>query len=120
MQRARRWLQSGHGVGLHTATHPFCSTLSGTQAMLEIATAADMLRESLAISDIALAYPFGDPLPAHIEQTLLQSARLTCCLGVGGLSQRGTSIETLQRATGEIGINDGVFGRAALRAILGR
>jgi len=114
------WQRRGHQVGLHTRTHPFCSRLSSTEIEAEIIKPARDLCDRLDLSSVPFAYPFGNRLPRTTEQELSASDRLTCLLGIDGLSTRGTPPCDLERARAESGLDDSLFVRPLVRALRGR
>lgn len=125
----RAWVASGHDVGLHTATHPFCSQLTAADMQAEFVGPATLLRHELApaypqaagVRPLPFAYPFGDRLadPA-LERVVHGRAGLSCMLGVEGLSRLGTPPWRLERVEGEAGLDLRLFGRPVMRAITRR
>jgi peptidoglycan/xylan/chitin deacetylase (PgdA/CDA1 family) len=112
------WRRRGHEIGLHTRTHPFCSRLNGREIEAEIVEPARELRERLRLTSVPFAYPFGDRLPQEQEEGVAEMGRLSCLLGIRGLSPQGTPPYHLDRARAESGLNDSVFGRPLLSAVL--
>jgi peptidoglycan/xylan/chitin deacetylase (PgdA/CDA1 family) len=114
------WRRRGHQVGLHTRTHPFCSRLTTAEVEAELVEPARELRDRLRLSSVPFAYPFGDRLPREREGEVAAMGRLSCLLGINGLSPRGTPPCHLRRANAEVGVNDSVFALPLLRAVRGR
>jgi len=110
------WRRRGHEIGLHTRTHPFCSRLNAREIEAEIVEPARELRERLHLTSVPFAYPFGDRLPREQEEGVAAMGRLSCLLGIRGLSPRGTPPYHLDRARAEAGLHDSVFGRPLLHA----
>ena len=111
------WRRRGHEVGLHTRTHPFCSRLNAGEIEAEIVEPARELRDRLRLTSVPFAYPFGDRLPREREGDVAATGRLSCLLGINGLSPRGTPPHHLDRAKAEAGLNDSVFARPLLSAV---
>ena len=113
------WRDLGHSVGLHTATHPFCSVLSRTELEDELVTPAWQLRRRLSLPSLPFAYPFGDRI-ASAETASAVSARagLSCMLGVDGLSMPRTSPLQLQRVDAEAGLDLHLFAKPVRSALV--
>lgn len=114
----RAWRARGHGVGLHTRSHPFCDRLATADLDVEIVAPARELRRELGIDFLPFAYPFGNRLPARREAQVADEAGLACMLGVGGLSRRGTDPLRLDRVAGEDGLDHSLFGKPMVEAML--
>lgn len=114
------WSRRGHQVGLHTRTHPFCSRLTTVEIELELIEPARELRDRQHLTSLPFAYPFGDRLPREREGEVAARGRLSCLLGINGLSPLGTPAHHLDRANAEEGVNYSVFVRPLLRAFRGR
>ncbi len=115
------WIARGQCVGLHTATHPFCSGLSEDGIRREIIEPAELLRQRLGIDILGFAYPFGDRIASQrLEQQTCEAARLTTMLGVTGTSVMGTPSWRLERVDAEQGLNACLYARPMMRAVLGR
>lgn len=115
------WIARGQCVGLHTATHPFCSGLSEDGIRREIIEPAQLLRQRLGIDNLAFAYPFGDRIASlRLEQQTCKAAGLTTMLGVTGTSVIGTPSWRLERIDTEQGLDVRLYTRPMLRAALGR
>jgi peptidoglycan/xylan/chitin deacetylase (PgdA/CDA1 family) len=109
-----RWRADGHGVGLHTATHPDCSRLDAAGVRDEILDPARRLQADLGSRSLALSYPFGQRCsPAH-ERLLAESGLFDCALGIRGFSRRGTDRLRLERASIEDDMPFSVYGKAFL------
>jgi peptidoglycan/xylan/chitin deacetylase (PgdA/CDA1 family) len=113
----RNWVGRGHTVGLHTHSHPFCSQLSDDQIEMEILAPARQLNKQLCRNSVPFAYPFGDRLPPEKEAHIRESGSISCLLGTGGFSDRGTSPFELNRVEPEESIDAEVFGRPIIQAI---
>jgi peptidoglycan/xylan/chitin deacetylase (PgdA/CDA1 family) len=109
-----RWLAAGHAVGLHTATHPFCSRLSREEIRREIEEPAALLRARFSLRFLPFAYPFGVRLDEAAERQLYDERVVDCVLGIAGLALRGTPHYRLERACIEEGCAFSVFGRVLL------
>jgi peptidoglycan/xylan/chitin deacetylase (PgdA/CDA1 family) len=108
------WLANGHGVGLHTATHPDCSRLDADGVRAEIIEPAAWLSAEIGSASVPFSYPFGRRCaPAH-EPILGQAGVLDCALGVRGFSRRGTDPLHLERASIEGDMRFSVYGKAFL------
>ena len=85
----RQWIEAGHSVGLHTATHPDCSRLEPSDASAEIEAPAAVLRSELGVESVPFSYPFGRRFPSAVERRLVHERVITCALGVAGFSLAG-------------------------------
>jgi peptidoglycan/xylan/chitin deacetylase (PgdA/CDA1 family) len=114
------WIQGGNSVGLHTDSHPFCSKLDDQEIVEEIVDATGKLtrRTNLLAHTLPFSYPFGDRLPVVKEKALMDQGYFSCLLGVGGLNLRGTPPHQINRACVDIGIDNRVFGRPLIHALL--
>ncbi|HEX7300626.1 MAG TPA: polysaccharide deacetylase family protein [Solirubrobacteraceae bacterium] len=108
------WLAGGHGVGLHTATHPDCSRLDGDGVRAEILEPAERLRAELGVASLPFSYPFGRRCEPRHEPILLDAGVLDCALGIRGFSRRGTDPLHLERASIEGDMRFSVYGKAFL------
>jgi peptidoglycan/xylan/chitin deacetylase (PgdA/CDA1 family) len=109
-----RWLADGHGIGLHTDTHPDCSKLDDDGVRAEILDPARRLCADIGCTSVAFSYPFGRKCRPAQERLLAESGLLDCALGVGGFSPRGTGPLGLERASIEGDMRFSVYGRAFL------
>jgi peptidoglycan/xylan/chitin deacetylase (PgdA/CDA1 family) len=115
------WIARGQFVGLHTATHPFCSRLSEDGIKSEIIEPAQMLRRRLGIDKLGFAYPFGDRIASlQLEQQTCEAAGLTAMLGVTGTSVIGTPPWRMERIDAEQGLDVCLYTRPMMKAALGR
>lgn len=113
----QRWLDAGHGVGLHTRSHPDCGRLAPEEVVAEIVEPAAQLRARLGLSELPLSYPFGSRLAADGERQLVQSGVVNCALGSGGVVPARTPAHRLDRADAENAPRFNLFGRVLLRSI---
>ena len=113
----RVWMDRGHGVGLHTCSHPFCSRIKPESIEEEIVRPVEQLRQQLGLDAIPFAYPFGDRLVPEQEQALIDRGLFTCLLGTGGFSPCSSSPYTLDRVDAEPGTHSEVFGRPIIREL---
>ena len=111
-------LSRGHEVGLHTKSHPLCSQLDNDGVIREIVRPAKMLRETLGLSYLPFAYPFGERLDQDREKELFDSGVFNCALGVTGMSFKGCPAYRLNRSDCELGSEFSVFGRHMLSSML--
>lgn len=111
------WQSLGHGVGLHTASHPFCGVLDREFAAAEILEPARELRERLRIERLAFAYPFGHRLPKDLELDVMDRAGLSCMLGTNGVSSVGTVPHQIERANTEFDLYGELYGRPLARTL---
>ena len=109
-----RWLDRGHGVGLHTHTHPMCSRLDAAGVRAEIIEPAEFLRRRLPLQSLPFSYPFGRRLAPDVERDLYEQGVFDCALGIGGFAPAGTPPFRLERACADRGVGFSVFGRALL------
>jgi peptidoglycan/xylan/chitin deacetylase (PgdA/CDA1 family) len=107
-------LAHGHGVGLHTATHPDCGRLDADGVRAEIVEPAERLRAELGVASLPFSYPFGRRCKASIEPILMDAGVLDCALGIRGFSRRGTDPLHLERASIEGDMRFSVYGKAFL------
>src|SRR5262249_54439821 len=110
----KRWLAAGHGVGLHTASHPFCSRLSAEGIRAEIEEPAALLRAELGLCFLPFSYPFGIRLAKAAERRLSEDEVFACAFGIEGFVPRGTPAYRLERACIEGDLAFTVFGTALL------
>jgi peptidoglycan/xylan/chitin deacetylase (PgdA/CDA1 family) len=114
-EEAEALLAAGHGIGLHTLTHPYCSRLSDGEIEDEIVHPAADLRARFELSFMPFSYPFGDRMAETKERELLARGVFDCAFGNSGFARRGTAPHRLER----VGIEGGgiawpVFGRPAI------
>jgi peptidoglycan/xylan/chitin deacetylase (PgdA/CDA1 family) len=112
----RRWLAAGHDVGLHTATHPFCSKLGPEEIRAEIEEPAALLRARLGLRFLPFSYPFGIRLGEAAERQLYEEKIFDCAFGIEGFVPRGTPDYRLERASIEGDLTFSVFGSVLLGA----
>jgi peptidoglycan/xylan/chitin deacetylase (PgdA/CDA1 family) len=110
----RAWLARGHGVGLHTLTHPFCSRLDAAGIERELVEPAALLRDRLGLDFLPFSYPFGDRLDEATELELHERGVFDCAFGIEGFARRGTAPHRLERACIEGELGYPVFGKAML------
>jgi peptidoglycan/xylan/chitin deacetylase (PgdA/CDA1 family) len=108
------WSTDGHGVGLHTATHPDCSRLDADGVRAEILEPAERLRAELGVASLPFSYPFGRRCTPGHERILVDAGVLHCALGIRGFSRRGTDPLHLERASIEGDMRFSVYGKAFL------
>ena len=108
------WLADGHGVGLHTDSHPDCSRLDADGVRAEILGPARRLSAELGVSNLAFSYPFGRRVRTELEPLLAEDGLLQCALGIRGFSPAGTSPMRLDRASIEGDMRFSVYGKAFL------
>jgi peptidoglycan/xylan/chitin deacetylase (PgdA/CDA1 family) len=114
-EEAEALLGAGHGIGLHTLTHPYCSRLSDDEIEEEIVRPASDLRARFSLAFMPFSYPFGDRLAETKERELLARGVFDCALGNHGFARRGTAPHRLDRSGIEGGgIGWPVFGRPAI------
>lgn len=112
------WQAEGHAVGLHTRTHPDCSTLSAELLEDEIAGGANDLRKALGLADVPFSYPFGRRADPAAGRGLVARGVISCALGIRGCSPWGTPAHAIERANLERGAHFELYGRALLPAWL--
>jgi peptidoglycan/xylan/chitin deacetylase (PgdA/CDA1 family) len=108
------WVADGHGIGLHTSTHPDCSRLDADGVRTEILEPARRLSAELGIAPLAFSYPFGRRCRPDLEPLLEADGLLDCALGIRGFSPTGTSPIRLERASIEGDMRFSVYGKAFL------
>jgi peptidoglycan/xylan/chitin deacetylase (PgdA/CDA1 family) len=108
------WRARGHGVGLHTATHPDCSRLDAEGVRAEIVEPARRLSAELGVDSVAFSYPFGRRCSPEVAPILEAVGLLDCALGIRGFSRRGTNPMALERASIEGDMRFSVYGKALL------
>jgi peptidoglycan/xylan/chitin deacetylase (PgdA/CDA1 family) len=108
------WVARGHGVGLHTRTHPICSALKPEQVEDEIEKPAAELRDRFGLEALPFSYPFGVRLPQELEHGLVAGGVVSCALGIHGFAPAGSPPARLERANAEAEFRFSVFGRPFL------
>jgi peptidoglycan/xylan/chitin deacetylase (PgdA/CDA1 family) len=109
------WMNAGHQVGLHTASHPYCAKLDEEGIESEIIAPARLLQARFGLRQVPFSYPFGERLPRGLEDRVRDRGLLSCMLGVGGVTPRAMSKFQLER----IGVEGGV-GRSVYAAPVSR
>ncbi|HMR33243.1 MAG TPA: polysaccharide deacetylase family protein [Geminicoccaceae bacterium] len=118
-EQLQAWRDRGHAVGLHTATHPFCSMLGRTELEEEVVVPAWQLRRRLSLPTLPFAYPFGDRIASPgTASAIAMRAGLSCMLGVDGLSRPRTSPMALERIDAEAGLDLHLFAKPVRSAVL--
>jgi peptidoglycan/xylan/chitin deacetylase (PgdA/CDA1 family) len=111
------WRAAGHGIGLHTHTHPFCSRLDEEGIRSEIVEPARSLKARFGLDLLALSYPFGDRLDPEREQALVDEGVVDYIFGIAGSASRLAPNSRLERAgLEEHGVGWPVFGDAMMSA----
>jgi len=106
------WRSAGHGIGLHSVTHPFCSRLDDHGINREIVEPARELRERFELELIPFSYPFGDRLSPERERALLEDGVFDYAFGIAGFAPKHTAPNRLERAGLEaMGVAWPVFGQ---------
>jgi peptidoglycan/xylan/chitin deacetylase (PgdA/CDA1 family) len=113
-EQLSQWLADGHGVGLHTETHPDCSRLNAEGVQAEILEPARRLRAELGVEALHFSYPFGRRCRPELEPLLERDRLLACALGIRGFSPSATSPMKLERASIEGDMRFSVYGKAFL------
>ena len=113
-EQLARWIADGHGVGLHTQTHPDCSRLDADGVRAEILEPARRLSAELGVATLAFSYPFGRRVRPELEPMLEEEGILECALGIQGFARTGTSPMRLERASIEGDMRFSVYGKAFL------
>jgi peptidoglycan/xylan/chitin deacetylase (PgdA/CDA1 family) len=108
------WVADGHGVGLHTETHPDCARLDADGVRAEILEPARRLSAELGVAQLAFSYPFGRRCRPELELLLERDGLLDCALGIRGFAPRGTNPMRLERASIEGDMRFSVYGKAFL------
>jgi peptidoglycan/xylan/chitin deacetylase (PgdA/CDA1 family) len=108
------WTARGHGIGLHTSTHPYCSRLSAPEVAREIVEPAASLRQRFKLEFLPFSYPFGARVSRETEDRLFADQVFECAFGIDGFAPRGTPEQRLERAPVEVEAVYSVFGRAFL------
>jgi peptidoglycan/xylan/chitin deacetylase (PgdA/CDA1 family) len=114
------WIRRGHGVGMHTATHPICGSLREEDIAREFVEPAQRFRQELGLERLAFAYPFGDRLPPALERSAMEQAGLECMLGTAGVCRRGTRPIALERTQTEFDLPHNLYFRPLASALRGR
>jgi peptidoglycan/xylan/chitin deacetylase (PgdA/CDA1 family) len=114
-EEIEEWLGAGHGIGLHTRTHPFCSRLTSDEVDDEVVQPALDLRKRFGLDFLPFSYPFGDPLPVETEGALLEHRIFDCAFGNRGFAPCDSVGHRLERAgVDSMGLGWPVFGRAMI------
>lgn len=107
------WKAAGHGIGLHTHSHPFCSRLDDAGVRSEIVEPASELKSRFGLDRLALSYPFGDRLDVEREQALVDDGVVDFIFGISGSASKLAPNARLERAgLEEHGVAWPVFGEA--------
>lgn len=114
----RSWIKAGHGVGLHTRSHPLCSILSSSEIEDEICNPARELRQRLGLSFLPFSYPFGDRLPEEVEREILDEGLVDCIFGIQRVNSKGADMHQIERAGAEeAGVCWPLYGRPLLSGL---
>lgn len=106
------WHAAGHGIGLHTHSHPFCSRLDSDGIRTEIVEPARELKARFGLDRLAFSYPFGDRLDRAREQKLLDDRTVDFIFGISGFASHSAPNSRLERAgVEEDGVSWPVFGQ---------
>ena len=111
----RDWLRRGHEIGFHTHSHPFCSQLTDDLLEREVIAPVAGLKSQFGVSEMSLAYPFGDRCRPEHEQRLREHGVFTALVGTAGFSGDPPDPNALERVEAEAGIDREVFGKPILR-----
>jgi peptidoglycan/xylan/chitin deacetylase (PgdA/CDA1 family) len=111
------WIRRGHTVGLHTHSHPFCSTLEKADLDSELVQPAKELRAQLHLETVPFAYPFGDRLVPSLETDIANREIFSCLLGTGRLSPPTAGPNQIDRIWAEGGLDSELFGRPLAKAV---
>jgi peptidoglycan/xylan/chitin deacetylase (PgdA/CDA1 family) len=106
----KQWVDSGHSIGLHTATHVHCDRLNGEEIEREIVAPARVLKARFNLDWLPFAYPFGNPLDEQTARTLCSNSVLSSLFGIRGFARRGTPLYRLERAYAQGHFKYQVFG----------
>jgi len=113
------WRAAGHGIGLHSMTHPFCSRLDDHGIKREIVEPARDLRERFDLELVPFSYPFGDRLSPQRERALLADGVIDYAFGISGFAKKRAAPERLERAGLEaMGVAWPVFGQTLTSPVL--
>lgn len=108
----QEWRDAGHGIGLHSATHPFCSRLDDEGINREIVEPARELRERFKLERVPFSYPFGDRLGPEQERALVEDGVIDYAFGIAGFAPKHANPQSLERAGLEaMGVAWPVFGQ---------
>jgi peptidoglycan/xylan/chitin deacetylase (PgdA/CDA1 family) len=111
----QQWLEKGHSIGNHSATHPLCDTLPAEAHDREFGESNRWLAKNFGVQKPAFSYPFGRSVSSESARSLMECHGFSSITGVRGFSPAGTELWRLDRYPGEQGLNPGLFGRAILR-----
>jgi peptidoglycan/xylan/chitin deacetylase (PgdA/CDA1 family) len=109
------WLENGHSIGNHSATHPLCDTLPAEAYERELGGPNRWLAKNFGITGLPFTYPFGRSVSNESARSLMELNGFSSMAGVRGFSPIGTDPWRLDRYPGESGLSAGLFGRAILR-----
>lgn len=119
-EKLKDWCARGHHVGSHCKSHFFSSGLEAANLDEQFYRPADALNSLLGLSDLPLAYPFGDRLSPALENLVIDSNAFSCLLGTDRLSGRNEDPTKMDRIEVDLGLNRYFFGEPIIRALQGR
>lgn len=100
----RQMAEAGMTIGSHTVTHPVLSSLSGEEAIEELAASKAALEGQLDRPITLFAYPFGglNSFNAETQRLVKQAGYKAACTTLLGVNKEAADRWTLRR----IGVND--------------
>lgn len=117
----REWLDAGHEIGSHSATHPNLKELSAARAREEIFSSKKLLEDKFGVEVRHFCYPFGGWTPLA-RDLIGEAGYQTACTIEFGVNDAGADPFTLRRiiplAGGDLARK--VFHRLARKAGLSR
>jgi len=95
----REWLQAGHTIGSHTATHAWLTRISEEQAREEIISSRKVLEDEFGVEIQHFCYPYGDWNP-KIAQWVAEAGYRTASTSDTGINSPSTNPYALKRLHG--------------------
>jgi len=92
----REWLQAGHSIGSHSATHPRLTTISREQAREEIISSRKCLEDQFGVPIEHFCYPYGD-WNEQIADLVAEAGYVTASTSDSGMNTLSTNPFALRR-----------------------
>lgn len=92
------WLEAGHEIGAHSATHPHLTHCSPVQLCEEVCSSKKRLEDMFSIPIHHFCYPYGD-FNLSVRDAVEDAGYQTACTTIGGIHRIGDDPMQLRRYT---------------------